>query len=79
MAEARAAVHVIDDDEAVRHSLAFLFASAGPPARTYESAPSFLRVAAGLEAGCVLTDLRMPDMDGLALQRRLRRWACGCR
>ena len=65
-----AVVHVIDD-EAVRHSLAFLFESAGLPARTYESAPAFLRVAAGLEAGCVLTDVRMPDMDGLALQRRL--------
>lgn len=66
-----AAVHVIDDDEAVRHSLAFLFESAGLPARTYESSPAFLRVAAGLTAGCVLTDVRMPDMDGLALQRRL--------
>lgn len=65
------AVHVIDDDEAVRHSLAFLFESAGLPVRTYESAPAFLRVAPGLAAGCVLTDVRMPEMDGLALQQRL--------
>ncbi|GAA0603588.1 response regulator FixJ [Craurococcus roseus] len=71
MAEGAAAVHVIDDDEAVRHSLAFLFESAGLPVRAYESAPAFLRVAAGLTSGCVLTDVRMPDMDGLALQRRL--------
>lgn len=70
MAEA-AAVHVIDDDEAVRDSLAFLFGSAGLPARTYESAAAFLAVAPGLRAGCVLTDVRMPGMDGLALQRRL--------
>ena len=71
MAEGAAAVHVIDDDEAVRHSLAFLFESAGLPVCAYESAPAFLRVATGLTDGCVLTDVRMPDMDGLALQRRL--------
>jgi two-component system response regulator FixJ len=66
------AVHVIDDDEAVRHSLEFLFESAGLVVRTYESAESFLGVAAGLRAGCVLTDVRMPGMDGLALQRKMR-------
>jgi two-component system response regulator FixJ len=71
MAEGAAAVHLIDDDEAVRHSLAFLFESAGLPVRAYESAPAFLGVAPGLTSGCVLTDVRMPDMDGLALQRRL--------
>jgi len=65
------AVHVIDDDEAVRHSLAFLFQSVGLPARTYDSAAAFLAVAPGLRGGCVLTDLRMPGIDGLALQRRL--------
>jgi two-component system response regulator FixJ len=67
-----AAVHVIDDDEAVRHSLSFLFESAGLAVRTYDSAEAFLGVAAQLRAGCVLTDVRMPGMDGLALQRRLR-------
>lgn len=67
-----AAVHVIDDDEAVRHSLDFLFGSAGLAVRTYDSAESFLAVAAELRSGCVLTDVRMPGMDGLALQRRLR-------
>ncbi|MDJ0390519.1 response regulator FixJ [Roseomonas sp. E05] len=65
------AVHVIDDDEAVRHSLAFLFQCAGLPAQTYESAAAFLTVAPCLRSGCILTDVRMPDMDGLALQRRL--------
>ncbi|MBW8269484.1 response regulator transcription factor [Caldovatus aquaticus] len=66
-----AAVHVIDDDDAVRHSLAFLFESAGLAVRTYETAEIFLGVATRLTAGCVLTDVRMPGMDGLALQRRL--------
>jgi len=63
---------VIDDDEAVRHSLAFLFECAGLPVRTYESAAAFLPVATGLRGGCIVTDVRMPEMDGLALQRRLQ-------
>jgi two-component system response regulator FixJ len=65
-------VHVIDDDEAVLDSLAFLLECGGFSVRTYGSAAAFLAVAgAGLRAGCVVTDVRMPDMDGLALQRRL--------
>src|SRR4051812_49148697 len=66
-----AAVHVIDDDEAVRHSLAFLFECARLPVQTYDSALAFLSIAPGLRAGCILTDVRMPDLDGLALQRAL--------
>src|SRR5271166_5788680 len=65
------AVHVIDDDRAVRHSLEVLFQSAGVPVRAYASAIDFLDAAAKLEAGCILTDIRMPDLDGLALQRKL--------
>ncbi len=65
-------VHVVDDDQAVRDSLAFLLQSAGFAVRTYDSAAAFLAVAPGLASGCVLTDVRMPGgMDGLALQRRL--------
>jgi two-component system response regulator FixJ len=66
-----AAVHVIDDDEAVRHSLAFLFESAGLPVHTHESALAFLEIAGGLRCGCILTDVRMPGLDGLALQQKL--------
>lgn len=65
------AVHVIDDDEGVRSSLAFLFDTAGIPARTYGSAVAFLEAVPTLRSGCVLTDVRMPGLDGLALQRRL--------
>ncbi|HTC07794.1 MAG TPA: response regulator FixJ [Acetobacteraceae bacterium] len=66
-----ALVHVIDDDDAVRDSLAVLLDSADLAVRTYDSALTFLAMAASLSAGCILTDVRMPDLDGLALQRRL--------
>ncbi|QJP15672.1 response regulator transcription factor FixJ [Starkeya sp. ORNL1] len=65
-------VHVVDDDIAVRRSLAFLFATAGIPARLHESALAFLDAAPDDAFGCILTDIRMPGMDGLELQRRLR-------
>ncbi len=63
-------IHVVDDDEAVRDSLRILLESNGHAVRTYPSAALFLEDA-GATLGCVLTDVRMPDMDGLALQRRL--------
>jgi len=64
-------VHVVDDDQAVRDSLEFLLESAGLGTRTYASATEFLDAAGALESGCILTDVRMPDIDGLALQKRL--------
>ncbi len=66
-----AQVHVVDDDPAVRDSLSFLLESAGFVVRTYASAAEFLTEAPRLREGCVLTDVRMPDIDGLTLQRRL--------
>jgi two-component system response regulator FixJ len=65
-------VHVIDDDEAVRQSLAFLLATVGMEVQTYESAVAFLNAAPKLKAGCVITDVRMPDLSGLELLQRLR-------
>ena len=56
----KAVVHVIDDDEAMRESLAFLLSAVGLEVRTYESALAFLEVAPNAEAGCVITDVRMP-------------------
>jgi two-component system, LuxR family, response regulator FixJ len=64
-------VHVVDDDEAVRDSLSLLLEAAGLSVRTYDSAIAFLKALPNLGAGCVLTDVRMPDLDGLELQRRL--------
>lgn len=65
-------VHLIDDDEAVRDSAAFVLEMADLPTRTYASAPAFLEVAQSLTHGCVVTDVRMPDMSGLDLARRLQ-------
>ncbi len=65
-------VHVIDDDAAVRQSLAFLLSTAGLAVCVYESAAAFLEVVSGLKGGCVVTDIRMPEMDGLELQRELK-------
>jgi len=70
MAEA-AVVHVVDDDEAVRDSLTVLLDSAGFTVRSYDSASRFLRTLPTEAMGCVLTDVRMPEMDGLALQKHL--------
>jgi len=65
-------VHLIDDDEPVRTSLAFVLEMADLSARTYASAREFLAVADGLSGGCVVTDVRMPEMSGLELVRRLK-------
>jgi two-component system response regulator FixJ len=65
-------VHVVDDDPDVRQSLAFLLSTAGLPVRVHDSAVAFLKVAENAEDGCIVTDVRMPGIDGLELQRRLR-------
>jgi len=73
----KAVVHVIDDDEAMRESLAFLLNAVGMEVRTYESALGFLDVAPNAEAGCVITDVRMPGLSGVDLLRRLRELKLG--
>lgn len=69
---ADAVVHLIDDDEDVRRSTSFLLGTAGFAVRVHESALRFLEALAELQPGCILTDVRMPGMDGLELQRKLR-------
>jgi len=65
-------VHVVDDDEAMRQSLAFLLGSARIAVRTHESATAFLDALGGTMPGCVITDLSMPGISGIELLRRLR-------
>jgi two-component system response regulator FixJ len=67
-----AVVHLIDDDDGVRQSLAFLLTTAGLAVRVYESAVAFLEALGTLQPGCIVTDVRMPGIDGLQLQRRLK-------
>jgi two-component system response regulator FixJ len=64
-------VYVIDDDAAMRDSLDFLLGSAGFSVRLFDSAPIFLNELADLAFGCVVTDIRMPGIDGIELLRRL--------
>jgi two-component system response regulator FixJ len=68
----KAIVHVIDDDEAMRESLCFLLGTVGMEVKTYESPMAFLDIAATVTAGCVITDVRMPELSGVELLRRLR-------
>lgn len=70
-------VHVIDDDEAVRQSLAFLLESADLKVRTYESAKAFLAVQPPVDCGCVITDVRMPEMTGIELLGHIRKLGLG--
>ncbi|MGZ6014485.1 MAG: response regulator FixJ [Phenylobacterium sp.] len=64
-------VYIIDDDEAIRRSLSFLLRTSGLASRTFDSAEDFLAVARDLAAGCVITDVRMPGLDGIELVRRI--------
>jgi two-component system response regulator FixJ len=65
-------VHIVDDDEVVRQSLAFLLSTAGIPVRVYDSATSFLHALPSLQEGCLITDVRMPDLTGIELLHRLK-------
>jgi two-component system response regulator FixJ len=64
-------VHVVDDDASIRDSLSLLLGAAGFAVRTYDSAVAFLQGAADRGTGCVLTDVQMPELNGIELQRRM--------
>ena len=65
-------VHIIDDDSAIRESLVLLMQSEGWRTRAFASARDFLEASVRAEYGCVITDVRMPDMSGLELLARMK-------
>lgn len=65
-------VHVIDDDEAVRRSLDFLLVNSGYQVIRWDSAEAFLKGADKMVPACAMIDIRMPGMDGLALQKEMK-------
>jgi two-component system, LuxR family, response regulator FixJ len=67
-----ALVHVIDDDDAIRDSLEFLLRSARIEVKTYDSAAAFLEALPTIKSGCIVTDVRMPQISGIDLLRRLK-------
>ncbi|MBK8007880.1 MAG: response regulator [Rhizobiales bacterium] len=65
-------VYVIDDDDAARDSLQFLLETAGLRAETFENAAAFMKRMPSTDAGCVITDVRMPGMTGIELLKTLK-------
>ena len=65
-------VHVIDDDDSARDSLAFLLDCAGLKVQAYPSAMAFLENVAGMAHGCIVTDVSMPEMNGVELVGKLK-------
>ncbi|MDR6818298.1 two-component system response regulator FixJ [Neorhizobium sp. 2083] len=64
-------IHIVDDEEPVRKSLAFMLTMNGFAVRMHETASSFLQFAPSVRNGVLVTDLRMPDMTGVELIRKL--------
>jgi two-component system response regulator FixJ len=64
-------IYVIDDDDAVRQSLQFMLKAAGIPSRTFESAKAFMEVLPQITSGCIVTDVRMPEVTGIDLLRHI--------
>jgi two-component system response regulator FixJ len=65
-------VYVIDDDEAMRDSLDFLLDSSGFGVTLFDNAQGFLDALSGLAFGCVVSDVRMPGIDGIELLKRMK-------
>ena len=65
-------VYVIDDDEAMRDSLNFLLDSSGFGVTLFDDAQGFLDALPGLAFGCVVSDIRMPGLDGIELLKRMK-------
>jgi len=64
-------IHIVDDEEAIRQSAAFMLETSGFNVQTWSSGTAFLEDARSVAAGCILLDIRMPDIDGLGVQQAL--------
>ena len=64
-------IHLVDDDDAVRHSASFMLRHAGFAVKTYTDGVAFLETVEDAVPGCILLDVQMPRMDGLEVQEQL--------
>lgn len=71
MSDARL-VHIIDDEDAVRRSASFILKTSGYAVKAWRSGVEFLKDVRHVDPGCILLDVRMPEMDGLEVQRTLQ-------
>ena len=71
MSDPARTIHIVDDDEAIRQSVGFMLRKAGHVVETYASGTAFLKTTTRATQGCVLLDVRMPEIDGLEVQARL--------
>jgi len=70
-------VHLVDDDEAVRRSAGFMLKTSGYQVASYTSGVELLKEAKEIRPGCILLDVRMPEMDGLQVQEALKERGIG--
>ncbi len=66
-------IYLIDDDDAVRQSLEFMLKAAGIKSRSFESAKAFMSVIHEIGSGCIVTDVRMPEVTGIDLLRQVKK------
>lgn len=67
----RKLVHIVDDEEAIRRSASFMLKTSGYAVETWASGVAFLKEIRHVSEGCILLDVRMPEMDGLEVQQAL--------
>ena len=67
----RRLIHIVDDEEAIRRSASFMLKTSGFDVQTWPSGVAFLKEARNAPTGCILLDVRMPEMDGLEVQQAL--------
>ena len=67
----RKLVHIVDDEEAIRRSASFMLKTSGYAVETWANGIAFLEEIRHVSEGCILLDVRMPEMDGLEVQQAL--------